>query len=309
VKTTDAEAKNKSIEWLETSPPLKELCAVYPGEWEVVERELAMALSSGKADDVQSFLKRLATAARRRDAANTKASEKLLLNMVRYRMAHAALRQHCISVATGVEEGTVRFNLLNGLIAQKLLFSHDLVRKPVSMFWFRLIWPLIRQKRFLMPLVQPKGIYCFYSRELIVSLAGLIGGRTCLEVAAGDGTLTRFLSRQGVQVTATDDYSWSHAVMYPDDVVKRDAKDALSLYAPEVVICSWPPAQNSFERQIFRTRSVQLYIAIGSRHKFAAGNWSDYEEQTSFSFQEAPTLSALVLPPELDTAVYLFRRK
>ena len=59
---------------------------------------------------------------------------------------------------------------------------------------------------------------------------------------------------------------------------------------------------------MFATRSVQLYIVIGSRHRFAAGNWATYEEQTTFAFEERPDLSELVLPPELDAAVYVFRR-
>ena len=54
---------------------------------------------------------------------------------------------------------------LNGFVAQRLLFARGLERKPVSMRRFRLIWPLLWQRRRLMPLVQPKGIYCFYSRR------------------------------------------------------------------------------------------------------------------------------------------------
>jgi hypothetical protein len=224
-------------------------------------------------------------------------------------MAHTAVKQHCIAVATGIESGKVRFNLLNGFVAQRLLFADGLERKPVSMFWFRMLWPLIWQKRMLMPLVQPEGIYCFYSQKLITALAGKIGSRSCLEIAAGDGTLTRFLMQQGARIQASDDYSWEHAVRYPESVARLDAKEALRIYAPEVVVCSWPPAGNSFERQVFRTHSVQLYIVISSRHQFAAGNWGDYQQQSNFSFEEVPELSHLVLPPELDAGVYLFRRK
>ena len=106
--------------------------------------------------------------------------------MARYQMAHVAVRQHYFAVASGVESEKLKFNLLNGLVAQKLLFSHDLERKPVSMFWFRLIWPLIWQKRYLIPLVKPKGIYCFYFQQLVEELSRIIGGCNCLEVAAGD---------------------------------------------------------------------------------------------------------------------------
>jgi hypothetical protein len=224
-------------------------------------------------------------------------------------MAHLTIKQHLIAEATGIEKGKVRFNLLNGYAAQKLLFANALERKPVSMFLFRLLWPLLWQRRLLMPLVQPEGIYCFYSRQLVSELAALIGRQTCLEIAAGDGTLTRFLMDSGVRITATDDYSWKHEVKYPEFVVRKDAREALREYAPEVVLCSWPPAGNIFEQQVFRTKSVKLYIVISSRHRFAAGNWDDYQEQSLFEYEEDEALSRLVLPPELDAAVYVFRRK
>lgn len=301
--------------WLQSSPPLSELCTRYPEVWEHVQREIAEIVTGGTIAELQSYLKQSAlqegmlVKKLQKSGGDRKILEATLLMLVRNRMAHIAVKQHCISEATGVEKGTIRFNLLNGLIAQKLLFSDGLMRKPVSMFWFRLIWPLLWQKRILMPLVQQEGIYCFYSKPLIEALAGLMKFHSCLEIAAGDGTLSRFLGDAGVNITATDDYSWKREVKYPENVVKMDARQALHTFVPEVVICSWPPAGNTFERQVFRTRSVQLYIVINSHHRFASGNWNDYGEQSGFEFKEEPLLSRLVLPPELDAAVYVFRRK
>ena len=160
-----------------------------------------------------------------------------------------------------------------------------------------------------MPLVQPKGIYCFFSKKLIAELSDIMKGKCCLEIAAGDGTLTEFLANTGVDITATDNYSWEHEIKYPGIVFKMDAHAALKKYKPEVVICSWPPANNLFEQDIFNTKCVNLYILIGSRHKFASGNWDSYLAQTDFSMEESITLSRLVLPPELDPVVYFFRRK
>ena len=48
-----------------------------------------------------------------------------------------------------------------------------------------------------MPLVQPQGIYCFFSGAFVRELAKLIGDRPALEIAAGDGTLSRFLAARG----------------------------------------------------------------------------------------------------------------
>jgi hypothetical protein len=75
------------------------------------------------------------------------------------------------------------------------------------------------------------------------------------------------------------------------------------------VICSWPPAGNGFERQIFRQRCVQTYIVIGSHSRFITGNWADYEAQTAFDWAEVPALSRLIVPPELQAGLWVFTRK
>jgi hypothetical protein len=298
----------KALEWLKTNPSLDELCARYPAEWAAVQQEISAIVERGTAEELKAYLERLSAPS----AKPQQNREAALSQFIRSRMAHESVKKLCLSTLaadTGVTKGKLRFNLFNGFIAQKLLFSKGLERKPVSLFWFRLLWPLVWQKKRLMPLVQPKGIYCFYSRELVEALAGMIASRSCLEIGAGDGTLTRFLKERGVEITATDSHGWSQSVAYPDWVVRLDAREALAKYAPEVVICSWPPSQNDFERQVFATPSVQLYIVIGSRHQFAFGNWKDYLQQTAFELEEDKRLGALVLPPELESAVYVFRRR
>lgn len=303
------------MKWLQSKPSLAELGDAFPGLREAVRHDLAEIVGSGCSAELPAYIKRMMQAERLMEKkfhssrGDLKIAAALVQQVARTRIAQLAVRQHLVAEASGIATGKVRFNILNGYVAQKLFFIDGLERKPVSLFWFRIVWPLLWQKRMLMPLVQPEGIYCFYSRPLITALAALIGARTCLEIAAGDGTLTRFLCDSGVTVTATDDHSWRHEVSYPDFVVKRDAQEALRDYAPEVVLCSWPPAGNTFEQQVFRTKSVQMYIVIGSRHRFAAGNWDDYTAQTAFTFGEDDRLSRLVLPPELDAAVYVFRRK
>jgi hypothetical protein len=294
--------------WLQKGPSLAELRKAYPGEWEVVQRELSEVVPRGDVDELKAYARALATPESDTRGHGQPRRSAPPAEEIRRHMAAAALEQLSVSAATGVHEGRLRFNLINGYVAQRLLFKHDLERRPVSMLWFRLVWPLLWQRRFLMPLVGPKGIYCFYSKGLIDALAAAIGDRSCLEIAAGDGTLARFVADAGVNVTATDDYSWRD-VRFADPVVRQDARKALAAHRPQVVICSWPPAGNSFEHQVFKTRSVQLYIVIASRHRFASADWDAYEHQTDFAFSEDATLSRLVLPPELEAAVYVFRRK
>ncbi len=301
----------RELEWLKTNPALDELRARYPQDWKAVQQEIAAIVERGIAEELNAYLAHYAVAAEAPGQRQQDLQSKLS-HYVRGRMARESVKQLCsstLAAASGAKNGKLRFNLFNGFVAQKLLFARELERKPVSLFWFRLLWPLVWQRKRLMPLVQPRGIYCFYSRELVAQLAKLIAGRRCLEIGAGDGTLARFLAAQGVQITATDNYAWGHAVKYPDSVIRLDARAALAAYTPEVVICSWPPAQNDFERDVFRTPGVQLYIVIGSRHQFAFGNWKDYCTQSEFELEEDARLSKMVLPPELESVVYVFRRK
>lgn len=290
--------------WLEGDPPLAEVRARFPAEWAQVQRELAQVVDAADVAAIKAYASRVAAAPQVRN------EREAVSALARQRLAADALRQMGVAAATGVSSGRLRFGLVSGWLTQRLLFEGGgLERKPVSLRAFKLVWPLVRQKRYLMPLVQPRGIYCFYSDALVAGLAALIGDRPCLEIAAGDGTLARFLREAGVEVVATDDSSWQTTRRAISDVVEQDARTALSERAPSVVLCSWPPAGNDFEQWVFKTPSVEVYIVIGSRSEFAAGNWPAYRAQDAFELTEDPALSALVLPPEIAPAVYVFRRR
>jgi hypothetical protein len=293
--------------WLEGDPPLAEVREAFPTEWAQVQRELKAVVD---ADDVEAIK---AYAARVARPAAVKSEREAVSALARQRLAAGALKQMGVAAATGVTEGRLRFGLVSGWLTQRLLFrGGGLERKPASMTAFRLVWPLVRQKSYLMPLVEPRGIYCFYSRALVKRLAALIGDRPALEIAAGDGTLVRFLRDAGADVVATDDMSWQTTRREVADVVEQDARAALRERAPRVVLCSWPPAGNDFERAVFATPSVETYIVIASRSEFAAGDWAAYRAAAAdggFAMAEDPALSRLVLPPEIASAVYVFERR
>jgi hypothetical protein len=300
--------------WLQRGARLHELMERYPEIWREAGQELVSAMEDGRALTMNEMASRarastdLWNSKIQKSRQHPKVIETALPALVKARMSILAIEKCYLAAATGQSSGRIRFHHVNGFIIQKLLFSHHLTRKPVSLGWFRFWWRFVGQKRLLMPLVQSKGMYCFYSRRLIRELARLIAGRSCLEIAAGDGTLARFLAEEGVRITATDDHSWKHAIEYPEAVENLDAKQALDRYEPEVVLCSWPPAGNRFERQVFSTRSVEMYIVIGSRYKFASGNWETYASQARFAMTPDATLSQYVLPPELESQVLIFRR-
>src|SRR4051794_23566155 len=161
--------------WLDSDPSLEELQEAYPNDWAAVQKQLAEIVPRGDRDELTRYVASL--------AGGTGGQ-----NEIRRHMAAAAIKQLSLQAATGVTSGRVRFNLVNGKLMQKLLFEGSgLERKPVSLPAFKLLWPLLWQRRFLMPLVARKGIYCFYSKPLIERLAALIGDRKAVEIAAGDG--------------------------------------------------------------------------------------------------------------------------
>jgi hypothetical protein len=299
---------SETAAWLQGNPSLEDLVEAFPAEWDQVQGEVGTVVGRNDATEIKAYISRVANPEPALRGRNRSAGERLTAEIRRQMTVHL-LKQAILSSTTVVTEGRVRFGLAAGFLAQRLLFERDLVRKPVSLRAFKLFWPLLgRQRRLLMPLVQPRGVWCFYSQPLISNLAAMIGDRTCVEIAAGDGTLSRFLAGAGVNVTATDDYSWSDSIAFPDSVVKMDARTALRKLKPETVICSWPPAGNTFEQHVFATPSVRLYVVIGSRHEASSGNWAAYRAQTGFTLTERDDLRRLVLPPEVDHGVFVFTR-
>jgi hypothetical protein len=297
--------------WLATDPPLADLREAFPHEWTVVQRELGEVLDGGDPAALAAYAQRVARPAPVRAGAPRSPSglDPRLAASVRQRMAAAAIRSISLRAATGETGSVLRFGRWNGRLAQGLLFRTGLDRKPVSMLRFRLTWPLLSQRARLMPLVQPKGIYCFFSSAFVRELAELIGDRPAVEIAAGDGTLSRFLQARGTSIRPTDDYSWA-AVEFPNDVERLDARAALTTHEPTVVVCSWPPSGNTFERAVFAAPSVQQYVVIGNRQTSGWGDQAAYAEagEHGFSVRHAPELARLLLPPELESVVLVFER-
>lgn len=287
----------------------------YPEYKDEVLRELGTIKSNTESNVVHAIIERYTASAK---IANTKISKSgfnettvnaFLPNVIKARFAIYLLEQLNIAVSSRTPAANVRFNLWDGTILQKLLFKQAFERKPVSLGVFNLFWRLVINKKILMPLVNKKGIYCFYSKALIKELGALIGDKKCLEIAAGDGTLTRFLNEQNTQCTATDDYSWKHYIEYPAFVEKADAKTALQKYSPEVVLCSWPVPKNPYEKHVFKTDSVELYIVIGTKSSASTGDFEAYHNAGQFTMELNERLSKLILPPSGEHAVYIFRRK
>jgi hypothetical protein len=142
----------KIRKWLETMPTLSELCAKFPEEWAVVQRDILAAYERSRSEAPLKSLSRPSAPAltqpdgahRRRGAG--KPPDPYLSNYIGKRMARLAIKNYGLIATSGVTQGIVRFNWLNGYIIKGLLFARELERKPVSLFWFRLMWSMVWQK-------------------------------------------------------------------------------------------------------------------------------------------------------------------
>ncbi|OPA78499.1 SAM-dependent methyltransferase [Paenibacillus selenitireducens] len=290
------------------------LLQLYPEYKDEVLKELRALKNTHESNLIDAIINKYTASAKNagnkisKSGLNEKTVSTFLPEIIKARFAIYLLEQLNVAVSSKEPTKNVRFNLWDGTILQKLLFKQGFERKPVSLGLFKFFWRFIVNKQILMPLVNKKGIYCFYSKALIKELSSLIGDKKCLEIAAGDGTLTRFLKGEQMNCLATDDYSWEHYIKYPGFVEKADAKNALHKYNPEVVLCSWPVPKNSYEKHVFKTNSVDLYIVIGTKNPAITGDFDTYNSVDKFTMEINDRLSSLLLPPSEDNAVYIFRR-
>lgn len=113
--------------------------------------------------------------------------------------------------------------------------------------------------------------FALLAENWIKPLAKWIGDRPCLEVMAGCGSLTYFLSEYGVKIKATDNYSWDKK--FPNkytEVENLDAIEATRRYGDKVkfIICSWPYMDSTATRVLLEMRKVNkqcrmIYIGEG----------------------------------------------
>lgn len=147
----------------------------------------------------------------------------------------------------------------------------------------------------LVPDCEPPYLNWYYGREFCVKrgmwaivntvwtakLADWIGRRSALEIMAGRGWLAKALSLHGVDIVATDDYSWddTHNMCRPVcSVDKMDAKTAVLAHADrEVLICSWPHGTQPFldiAREWITDGGVVVYIGESPGGCCVDENWN-----------------------------------
>ena len=115
--------------------------------------------------------------------------------------------------------------------------------------------------------------FVLYSKDWIKPLSKWIGDRPCLEIMAGSGMLSYFLSLYGVKIRATDNFSWKNTSWFIKNefsVENLDCIEAIRKYGRDVkfVICSWPYMDNNAFLCLQEMRKVNpkcrmIYIGEG----------------------------------------------
>lgn len=113
----------------------------------------------------------------------------------------------------------------------------------------------------------PEHGFVVLAAELLDALAALLQGRRCLEVGAGNGLVSHFLTQRGVDIKASD-LGGSAARGYGlRKVWQRDHEgDSLSLLPGDfdVIVMCWPPYQGNFAHQVVKAmRPGQLLVYEG----------------------------------------------
>ena len=129
-------------------------------------------------------------------------------------------------------------------------------------------------------------LYLLPTREWLTALARFIastGAKKVLEIGAGDGFLSTVLQRRckGLQVRATDDFSWTKVAnrmsaadrrefgatpfrgIQPLPIVeKRAAVATIDAWRPDLVIVSWAPPGTLVERAIRAPSRLVLDLSV-----------------------------------------------
>lgn len=133
------------------------------------------------------------------------------------------------------------------------------------------------------------GMYAFVSWKWVNPFVEWINGRKCLEVMAGRGWLSHALRLKGVDVIATDDYSWSNNRGWKEpltEVIDADAVESVNLFGKQIdiLIMAWPYMDNTAFKVIKRLYEVNptaivVYIGEGPSGCTADKEFHDHFEE------------------------------
>jgi len=294
-------------------PVLSELRELFPDCWNTVEIELRQLAARRDHAEIAGCLTRAhqdwqEVASECHRLANNfdgRLAERCALRLIR----RVALEQYCRALQKQLLGGGAA-GLWDRLLFHLLILPMATRTRALPCRLHHRVWGLLRNPAAVSAMLLEAGCYLIPPAELVSELRRVIGRRRTLEIGAGRGVLAGCLRHAGVDITAVDDRSWEGTIPIGREVLTMDGREALVRFQPQVVLCSWPPPGNTFERDVLAQPSVEMYIAILSRHRFASGDHQAYARAEGFRCLKAETgpMAAMLLPPEAGSILYLFMR-
>lgn len=291
------------------SSSLQSLSEAFPETWKAVMGDLNQRVKAKEIHTLGASRSHAVKALTSLDLVLKSQKTSELHNLVQAKMTILAIDQFA-DVLTG--KVGIQAKLTDKALMKFAIIPRLLSGKPIDMRSFDKLWAWLKDPLWASGELQRQGFWSVPTLELLTRFKQHAADRTVLEIAAGRGLYVAGLDSLSVSVKGIDDGSWeneSHILETAKPLMSSvDAVTALKQNNPSVVICSWPPPDNQFEQEIFATKSVQLYLAIVSKHTFASGNWRTYQSQKSFHCSTSEPLNQMLRPIELDQQVLIFRR-
>lgn len=136
------------------------------------------------------------------------------------------------------------------------------------------------------------GMYGFVSWRWVNPFVEWLNGRKVLEVMAGRGWLSHALRLKGVEVIATDNFSWGNTRGWKEpltEVIECDAVESVKLFGDkiDVLVMSWPYMDNTaFQviKELHRVNPKALVVYIGEN----GGCTADDEFHDHFELLDDP---------------------
>jgi len=141
-------------------------------------------------------------------------------------------------------------------------------------------------------------MWAIVTREWTERLADWIGDRKCLEIMAGSGWLSKALSEFGVDIIATDDFSWGFHKKhrkYVFPIEKMNATLAIRLNTDrEILIVSWPYMDRAIEYACREWGNERPIVYIGE--DYGGCTATDYFHKNFQKDHSAPRIPLLTWP-------------
>jgi hypothetical protein len=174
-------------------------------------------------------------------------------------------------------------------------------------------WSILRDPKASASRIHDLGYWSIPSLEVCEQISELANGRSLVEVGAGRGLFVAGLRSLSSECFGVDDLSWGPAERVVKGARKWMKKDKAELFLdsfrPKVVLSVWPPPSNGFEKSVFSCPSVEMYLAIVSRHRFASGDMQAYRSiEGSWSCTTNEIFNKKLRPVEAEQQMLVFRR-